>query len=112
MSADNPSPESGSVLSGIDRIIHEPARMLIASLLSVVTQADFLFLMSHTGLTAGNLSSHLSKLEAAGYVTVEKRFVGKKQNTRLSLTKVGRAAFEEYRSRIKGLLDESGSEGS
>ena len=112
MSRENPSPESESALSGIDRIIHEPARMLITSLLSVVEQADFLFLMSHTGLTAGNLSSHLSKLEAAGYVTVEKRFVGKKQNTRLSLTDVGRAAFQEYRNRIKGLLDESGSEGS
>ncbi len=71
-------------------------------------QADFLFLMSHTGLTAGNLSSHLTKLEAAGYVTVEKRFVGKKQNTRLSLTALGRSAFQEYRRSIKGLLDGSG----
>lgn len=112
MSGESPSPGGESVLLGIDRIIHEPARMLITSLLSVVVQADFLFLMSHTGLTAGNLSSHLSKLEAAGYVKVEKRFVGKKQNTRLSLTDLGRAAFQEYRRSIKGLLDESGSEGS
>lgn len=112
MSGENQSPGGESILSGLDRVIHEPARMLITSLLSVVEQADFLFLMSHTGLTAGNLSSHLSKLEEAGYVTVEKRFVGKKQNTRLSLTDLGRTAFQEYRSRIKSLLDESGSEGS
>ena len=108
MSGENPRPEGESILSGLDRVIHEPARMLITSLLSVVDQADFLFLMSHTGLTAGNLSSHLTKLEAAGYVKVEKRFVGKKQNTRLSLTKEGRAAFEEYRSRMQLLLDETG----
>ncbi len=108
MSKDDRRPEKGSALSGIDRVIHEPARMLITALLSVVEQADFLFLMSHTGLTAGNLSSHLTKLETAGYVTVEKRFVGKKQNTRLSLTKEGRAAFEEYRSQMQELLDEPG----
>ena len=108
MSGESQSPGGESILLGIDRIIHEPARMLIVSLLSVVTQADFLFLMSHTGLTAGNLSSHLTKLEGAGYVKVEKRFVGKKQNTRLSLTKEGRAAFEEYRSRMHELLDETG----
>ena len=106
MSQDSHNPESESVLSGIDRVIHEPARMLITSLLYVVKQADFLFLMSHTQLTAGNLSSHLSKLEAAGYVTIEKRFVGKKQNTRLSLTDKGRSAFREYREKMQALLDD------
>ncbi|MFG1690590.1 winged helix-turn-helix domain-containing protein [Gemmatimonadota bacterium] len=108
MNGESPRPEGESILSGLDRVIHEPARMLITSLLSVVAQADFLFLMSHTGLTAGNLSSHVSKLETAGYVKVEKRFVGKKQNTRLSLTDKGRKAFEEYRSKIQELLDETG----
>ena len=108
MSGGNSRPEGESILSGLDRVIHEPARMLITSLLSVVVEADFLFLMSHTGLTAGNLSSHLTKLEGAGYVKVEKRFVGKKQNTRLSLTKEGRAAFEEYRSQMQELLEEKG----
>ena len=106
MSRESQSSESESALSGIDRVIHEPARMLITSLLYVVKQADFLFLMSHTQLTAGNLSSHLSKLEAAGYVTIEKRFVGKKQNTQLSLTDQGREAFRQYRERMQALLDD------
>lgn len=93
-----------STPSAIDRLIHEPARMMIVSYLSVVDSADFLFLQSHTGLTAGNLSSHLSKLETAGYVDINKSFVGKKQNTRLRLTRKGREAFHSYRSRMKELL--------
>ena len=54
-------------LSDIDRLIHEPARLVVMALLSVVQSADFLFLLRQTGLTQGNLSSHLSKLEEAGY---------------------------------------------
>lgn len=88
----------------IDKVIHEPARMMIVSYLSVVESADFLFLQSHTGLTAGNLSSHLSKLENAGYVDIQKSFVGKKQHTKLSLTASGREAFEDYRRQMKELL--------
>ena len=90
--------------AAIDKVIHEPARMLIVSYLSVVESADFLFLQSHTGLTAGNLSSHLSKLETAGYVDIQKSFVGKKQHTKLSLTTSGREAFEDYRRQMKVLL--------
>jgi DNA-binding MarR family transcriptional regulator len=88
----------------IDRLIHEPARLMILSTLAVVENADFLFVMRQTGLTFGNLSSHMSKLEDAGYIRVEKRFVGKRPNTRLSLTERGRAAFEDYRHQIEAML--------
>jgi DNA-binding transcriptional ArsR family regulator len=93
-------------IAEIDRLIHEPARLMIMALLSVVESADFLFLMRQTGLTWGNLSSHLSKLEAAGYVAVEKEFVGKKPHTMLHLTGDGRSAFQEYRQSMKQVLDE------
>ena len=91
---------------GIDRLIHEPARLLIMSYLAVVESADFLFLQRQTGLTVGNLSSHMSRLEEAGYLTVEKKFVGRKPNTILSLTDEGRRAFEAYRQRMIGMLEE------
>jgi DNA-binding transcriptional ArsR family regulator len=90
----------------IDRIIHEPARLMILALLYVVESGDFTFLMRQTGLTWGNLSSHLSKLEEAGYVEVEKEFVGKKPHTMLHLTGEGREAFQEYRQRMKQVLDD------
>ncbi|NIN63389.1 MAG: ArsR family transcriptional regulator [Anaerolineae bacterium] len=93
-------------IADIDRLIHEPARLMIMALLSVVESADFLFLMRQTGLTWGNLSSHLSKLEAAGYVAVEKEFVGKKPHTMLHLTDDGRSAFQGYRQSMKQVLDE------
>ena len=91
----------------IDRLIHEPARLLIMSYLAVVESADFLFLMRQTDLTFGNLSSHMSKLEEAGYIQVEKKFVGRKPNTILSLTEKGREAFQQYRDQMKQFLDET-----
>jgi DNA-binding transcriptional ArsR family regulator len=90
----------------IDRLIHEPARLMILAVLYVVESADFTFLMRQTGLTWGNLSSHLSKLEEVGYIEIEKEFVGKKPHTMLHLTDEGRAAFREYRQRMKRVLDE------
>lgn len=90
----------------IDRVIHEPARFLIMAYLYVVDSADFLFLMNQTGLTRGNLSSHLSKLEAAGYVEVQKEFVNKMPRTILSLTEAGRTAFNDYRQQMKQVLDD------
>ena len=92
-------------LADIDRIIHEPARLLILAYLSVVDSADFLFLMNQTNLTRGNLSSHLSKLEAAGYVEIKKEFVDKIPRTLLALTEKGRNAFNEYRRNMKQVLD-------
>ena len=87
-----------------DKLIHEPARLLIMVHLYVVESADFMFLMRQTGMTFGNLSSHMSRLEAANYIDVEKEFVGKKPNTRLHLTDKGRAAFEEYRQNMKQIF--------
>jgi DNA-binding MarR family transcriptional regulator len=101
-------PETGANLdpvpSGIDKVIHEPARLLIMAHLAVVESADFLFIMNETGLTFGNLSSHMSKLEAAGYVQVRKRYIGKKPNTVLKLTGEGRRAFDDYRKQMKQVL--------
>ena len=74
--------------------------------LYVVESADFLFLMKQTGLTFGNLSSHMTRLEEAGYIRVDKEFRGKKPNTRLSLTDAGREAFEDYRENMKQLFEE------
>jgi DNA-binding MarR family transcriptional regulator len=68
--------------------------------LYVVTEADFIYIMHQTGLTWGNLSSHMSKLEAAEYIEVQKEFVDKKPRTILKLTTRGREAFEKYRSTI------------
>lgn len=92
-------------LSEVDRLIHEPARLSVMALLYVVDSADFIFLMNQIGLTWGNLSAHLSKLEEAGYIEVEKSFKGKRPNTELRLTSAGRQAFQAYRSRLQQLLD-------
>ena len=93
-------------LADIDRIVHEPARLLILAYLYVVESADFLFLMRQTGLTKGNLSSHMSKLETAGYVEVVKEFLEKIPHTMLKLTKEGRKAFKDYRKSMKQVLDD------
>lgn len=93
-------------LADIDRIIHEPARLSIMAHLYVVESADFLFLIRQTGLTSGNLSSHLSKLEVASYVKIKKEFVEKKPHTMLSLTEEGRTAFREYVERMKHIFED------
>ena len=93
-------------LKEIDRLIHEPARFSVMALLYVVDSADFIFLKNQTDLTWGNLSAHLSKLEEAGYIDVEKSFKGKRPNTELRLTTAGRQAFQAYRSQMQQLLEE------
>ena len=90
----------------IDRVVHEPARLKILAYLSVVKSADFVFLLSRTGLTYGNLSSHMSKLEEAGYIEVEKEIKDKRPHTMLSLTEQGRSAFDNYRESMLVLLGE------
>lgn len=99
-------PASGNLpdVAAIDRLIHEPARLLLMALLSVVESADFLFLKRQTSLTQGNLSSHLSKLEEAGYVEVSKTFKGKRPKTTVKISPAGRVAFEIYRNRLNQLL--------
>ena len=90
----------------LDKLVHEPGRLAILTVLSSVRAADFVFLQRATGLTQGNLSSHLTKLEDAGLVQIEKSFVGKRPNTSASLTRVGKertAAHWEQLDRLKGL---------
>ena len=89
----------------IDRLVHEPARLMLMAVLYVIDSADFTFLMNQTGMTWGNLSAHMSKLEEAGYLDVEKSFKGKRPNTMLRLTPQGRAAFQAYRQTMKQVLD-------
>ena len=73
--------------------------------LYVVQSADFLFLQNQTGMTPGNLSAHLSKLEDAGYVEVTKEFLDRKPHTALALTKKGRTAFKDYRKKVKQFVE-------
>jgi len=95
-----------SPLDRIDTVIHAPARLRIMMLLHVVDAADATFLVNQTGLTWGNLSTHLGKLEESGYVAVEKGYRGKRPCTMIQLTDEGRSAFREYRAALRELLDE------
>jgi DNA-binding MarR family transcriptional regulator len=90
----------------IERLVHEPARLKILAYLSVVESADFVFLISRTGLSMGNLSAHMSKLEKAGYIEVEKEIKDNRPHTMLSLTNAGRKAFNQYRTNMLQLLQE------
>lgn len=94
-------------LASVDRLIHEPGRLAVLSFMSVVQEADFLFLMNQTGLTRGNLSAHMTRLEKGGYVEVEKTFVEKTPRTTYRLTEEGRARFQAYRARLLDALGES-----
>jgi DNA-binding transcriptional ArsR family regulator len=91
-------------LAEIDRTIHEPARLMIVSILSSVEEADFQYLHQLTQLTKGNLSVHLSKLEEAGYIEIEKTFRGKYPLTLCRMTKRGSEVFENYRKILKAAL--------
>lgn len=88
-----------------DKIIHEPARVAIMSLLNAVESVDFAFLMNQTGLTQGNLSSHLSKLEAAGYIEIEKTFHKKRPRTLIRISRQGQEAFKTYSELMKGFYN-------
>jgi len=91
----------------LNRLIHEPARLLIVTILSTVASADFLFLQRETGLTKGNLSAHLSKLEEAGYVKIEKTFKGKLPLTVCKLTAAGKKALAEYRQQLEDFIQKT-----
>ncbi len=88
----------------VDRLVHEPARLIILSILYVLESADFLYLLRETGLGKGNLSSHLTRLEQAGYITIEKAYKGKTPMTICQLSSVGQVAFETYREQLKNLV--------
>ncbi|MHC4956383.1 MAG: winged helix-turn-helix domain-containing protein [Planctomycetota bacterium] len=97
-------PDAGPHLD-IDKLIHEPARLLLLSCLYVVKSADFVFLISHTGLTKGNLVSHMDKLESAGYVAIEKTFVDRTPRTLYRMTPAGRSSFRSYRKNLMKILE-------
>jgi DNA-binding MarR family transcriptional regulator len=94
------------VLAGINQLIHASARLMVLTYLYVVESADYVFLLRLTGLTWGNLSTHLTKLEEAGYITLTKEFKGKKPHTTISLTPQGREAFREYKKSMQQVLDD------
>ena len=100
-------PEHNSVLhplSNIDPIIHASARLMVLTYLYVVESADYVFLINLTGLTWGNLATHLNKLEEAGYIAIQKTYKGKKPQTLLSMTVEGRIAFRNYKKTMKQVL--------
>jgi DNA-binding PadR family transcriptional regulator len=97
--------ESYHNLSDLDRVIHEPSRLLLVALLSSVESADFLFLLKESRLTKGNLTVHLSRLEEAGYIQVEKTIRGKLPHTEYWLTPQGRSAFNQYRKNLALIFD-------
>ena len=98
---------SGSLRSmgDLDRVLHEPSRLMIATILYSVEEADFLYILNASHLTRGNLSTHLSRLEEAGYVQIEKSFKGKLPRTVCRLIPPGRAAFEAYRRQLKEVIE-------
>ena len=93
----------------LDRLIHEPARLAILTVLSSVRAADFTFLQRTTGLTKGNLSSHLGKLETGGLVDITKTFIRKKPNTSVALTAVGRERVARHWEQLERLRALSGT---
>lgn len=104
MASETGSDQGLRELAQVDRLVHEPARLMILMVLYTVDVADFTFLINATELTDGNLSSHLAKLEAANYVEIEKGYEGKRPRTLLRLTEEGRLAVESYRSTMQQAL--------
>jgi len=100
-------PNDPRILVDVNRLIHEPSRATIMAVLSAVESADFLYLQRETGLTKGNLSVHLSKLESAGYIAIEKTYRGKIPLTLCHLTDAGRKAFDDYRQQLRQFVANS-----
>ncbi len=93
-------------LANINQIIHAPARLMVLTYLYVVESADYVFLAQLTGLTWGNLSTHLTKLEKAGYVEIRRGFDGKKPRSTIRLTAQGRSAFRAYKNSMQKVLND------
>ena len=92
-------------LVDVDRLVHEPARLMIMAILYPVESADYLYLLHETGLTKGNLTAHLYKLEQAGYLKIDKTFRGRVPRTVCRLTDDGRKAFSDYRERLNLMVN-------
>jgi len=93
-------------LADLDTMVHAPARLMILTYLYVVESVDYVFLNRLTGLTWGNLSTHLARLEEAGYVSIAKEFRDKKPSSTVSLTDQGRQAFRKYKHSMQQVLDD------
>lgn len=106
MSENDSSSEELQPISEIDPLIHAPTRLKIMAYLSIVESADFTFLMNQTGLTRGNLSVNLRKLEEAGYVSITKEFVDRIPRTLIRLTADGRQAIQSYRENMQTVLND------
>ncbi|MEJ2597173.1 MAG: transcriptional regulator [Anaerolineales bacterium] len=104
---ENKSLDIAHNLQDINRLVHEPSRLLILAILNAVESADFLYLLRETQLTKGNLSSHLAKLEGGGLVEIEKTFQGKIPLTICRLTDEGRMAFETYRKQMQNFFNQT-----
>ncbi len=94
-----------ATIASLDRLIHEPARLMIVTVLATVAEADFIYLVRETGLTKGNLGAHLVRLEAAGYLEIEKTFHGRVPRTVCRLTDAGMAAYRTYRDALRRTAD-------
>ncbi|MBN1440449.1 MAG: transcriptional regulator [Anaerolineales bacterium] len=104
-----PKPEKDfTQVAGLDRWIHEPARLAIVATLAGCESADFLFLLNATGLNKGNLSAHAIKLADAGYIEIKKEFAGRMPHTLYRLTDKGRKALTRYRSQVRQLMAQLG----
>lgn len=105
MTQPRPDPEPHP-LAEIDPVIHAPARLMILTYLYVLESADYVFLVRQTGLTWGNLATHLNKLDEAGYIEIQKTFNGKKPQTILRMSEQGRSAFRTYKKSMQQILDD------
>jgi DNA-binding MarR family transcriptional regulator len=94
-------------IAGLDQTVHNPARLMIIWLLTRYDNLGYLELMERTSLTSGNITTHLAKLAAGGYVSIQKSFKGNKPNTSLALTEAGRTAFSRWGETIASVLPES-----
>jgi len=101
-------PDLQRQINDLDRVVHEPARLAILTVLSACREADFTFLLRLTGLTNGNLSAHLTKLETSGLVSIVKQFAGKRPQTLVSLTATGREQIKQHWRRLEKLRDQAG----
>ena len=101
----NSDPLDPREISELDRIIHSPTRLKILLVLMSVEEADFTFISNAAELTRGNLSANLSKLEEAGYVKIEKKFIERMPKTIVSITRSGEEALEKYSNLLGPILD-------
>jgi DNA-binding MarR family transcriptional regulator len=104
MASKEEKPVQADPLAEIDPLIHAPSRLRVMTYLYVVDSIDFVYLKRVTGMSWGNLSTHLTKLEEGGYISLSKTFQDKKPNTMIQLTDEGRQAFRQYKDSMQQAL--------